>query len=170
MQEIYDIKYTVVMEHHFRSAEYLKDVVTHIFKEKSDAKASGDKITEFMSKLKINNLYGKLGQNYNKSQVFYGDYKDIPRDYVIDGKVREVSAIFNQSGFNVFKKVEPTDKVQPVHIASFITSMSRVSLISKYLEIQKLGGKFLYCDTDSIVYYGVDDNSKITKIGTQLGD
>jgi hypothetical protein len=57
-------------------SDYLKKGVDLLFLDKRDAKNESDKL---LAKLVINNIYGKLGQNYDKTQLFIGEEKDIPK-------------------------------------------------------------------------------------------
>lgn len=57
---------------------------------------------------------------------------------------------------------------RPTILTTYIYSYARYKLLDKWMEIESLGGKVIYCDTDSLIFNGVDIN-KITEIGDGLG-
>lgn len=95
-------------------------------------------ISENIYKLMLNSLYGRLGVNGDiikgflvKSPDNYKEYRQIGSNIIIN---KQLKTLLNNN----------------VAVAAAITSKARIKLYRAMMEIENLGGKLLYCDTDSI--------------------
>ena len=163
-KKLYDIDYKIVNTIYFKTSDYLKPTIELLFKDKQQATSKGARTK---AKLTLNNLYGKLAQKPVRPQEFYGELKELEKysdKYIIKNEKRNV--LYKAYNINQIKK--DTDKAQPIFIASYITALARVDLLSRYLLIKEHGGTFLYSDTDSIAFI---ENKPIqfTDIGNNLG-
>ena len=112
------------------------------------------------SKLMLNGLYGKLGENSTRTtQIF--------KELINDDDV-----VLGEYGGNNLDMVNVMEEYNTPftfkHIASYITSLARAYLLERAYEIIKKGGSVLYHDTDSN-FFIIDDPSKLTH-GKNLGD
>lgn len=165
LEKIYNIKYKVLKRHYFKTDAYLKPIIETLFKFKKEAKEKGDEVNTLLSKLRLNNLYGKTGQKPIRQQDYYGDKESINTDrYRIVGEKNTLI-----KGYNIEQIKEDDEKANPIFLASYITALARCSLINKYLYITNHGGTFLYCDTDSICYIDSRKPIKFNDIGNELG-
>ncbi len=119
-----------------------------LFKNKQEAT---NNINRQYHKLVINNLYGKTGQKYKARFDFYGNEFDTKK-YAIEHERNTIYTIANKKALTLYEIKKPTDKAKPVYLAAYITAKARVILFNQYLHIIKSGGKFLYCDTDSLIF------------------
>lgn len=165
MQKLYDMEFEILEETYFKLAPYLENSVRQLFQAKKDAKAKGDAVNTMLAKLRINNLYGKTGQKPIRNQDYYGSLDDLDlTKYKVVGEKNTLD-----EGYNIQKIKEHTDKAQPIFLAAYITALARCSLLDKYLYITSKGGKFLYCDTDSICFIDSPKGIKFNDIGNDLG-
>lgn len=125
-----------------------------------------------ISKLALNSFYGKFGQRTNLKKtklvtdigqmynLFLDETKQIESFHVINENILEIE-------FSHASEFEPMAANTNVVIASFCTSHARVKL---WAEMNRLGSRVLYHDTDSIIYsvhFGADHY--IPKTGSYLG-
>ena len=141
---------------------------------KNNSEQIGDKPTRTIAKLFLNSLYGKFASHYflNTSQVVY-DQNDVESlanlfkinsiiDVAADIKVvnycLSVQANPNQIKADkdtirdAYKKSNQVldDKNINMAIASAITAHARITLYNLYEEVENIGGKLCYSDTDSV--------------------
>ncbi|XP_074658630.1 uncharacterized protein LOC141911539 [Tubulanus polymorphus] len=133
----------------------------------------GDKIEKIpglrtVAKLCLNSMWGKFGQNSNKTSAKYiSDFYEL----ILDSTV-EISDIIicNDDVLRVHYKtksefVKPNSRTN-VAIAAFTTAHARLIL---YTYMEKLGDRTLYTDTDSIIY-SVKPGEWEPETGNFLGD
>lgn len=164
LNKFYDIKYKILKRWYFRTDAYLKSTIKDLFKYKQLAKEQNDEVNTLLSKLRLNNLYGKTGQKPIRHQDFYGDIEDLPDNYEVVGNKNTLI-----KGYNIQQIKDENYKANPIFLASYITALARCSLLEKYLYIKSKGGIFLYCDTDSICYIDSIKSIKFKDIGNELG-
>lgn len=126
--EHYDIySFEAIDGYKFAEMDGLFDeYIDHWYKVKEDATRTGNKVQRLVSKLFLNNLYGKFATGTNASkQEFYLDDDGITRHTLIE---------------------EEKDGVY-VPVGAFITAYARKELFDA---IQANYDCFCYCDTDSI--------------------
>jgi DNA polymerase elongation subunit (family B) len=106
----------------------LKEYVEGLMISKNEAKQNGDTSLQQGIKYLLNTPYGKMGQ-----QPFEENY------------------ILNEKN-EVIKEIKDVDKIKykMVNSASYIVQNARMHLLSVIKKIVDKGGKFLYCDTDSL--------------------
>lgn len=127
--DIFEIKYNGGYKFKVRN-DMFTDYVNKFYQMKKDATIQGNGALRCISKLFLNSLYGKFGQNPIRR-------KKIP--YVaLDGKVKF---------YNGEKELAKHFNYLPV--AVFITSLARYKILT---DIQKIGkNNWVYSDTDSIL-------------------
>jgi hypothetical protein len=154
--------------------EYMKDVEV-----REKIKISG--IGEFkenpglrqLTKLMLNNLWGRFGMQENLSKsVFITRFEQFVKlldDEAIDVQgVRVVSDTVAQVMYRA-KSSEflEMSKDTNIYIAVTTTAWARIRL---YEEMDKVQERVLYCDTDSVIYKKVEDESWNLTLGNFLGD
>ena len=103
---------------------------------------------KILGKLIINSLYGKLGSGIKDKKyiVVYGE-KEFE-------ELRKNENVLTVTELNKIFIVEVKDKTRikglNVGLAAAITSKARIKLYNTMIEIEKKGGRMLYCDTDSV--------------------
>lgn len=131
-------------------AEY----VNYWFKEKAEAKESGDKIRELFAKLMLNSCYGKFGQDGRNFEKFcireLGDWPEPIRDRfgeLIDEHRQWTQYSKTETGYCFYKRPDPSDKFYNVATAASVTGFVRAFMWESILQAEEP----LYCDTDSII-------------------
>ena len=108
----------------------------------------------FISKMCLNSLWGKFGQN---QKVKHSEYIDNERDFykvILNDQIEQISLSFLNDTM-VYASYEIRDEFLKVnyntniYIACFTSSWARLRL---YTMLEKLDRNVCYCDTDSIVY------------------
>ena len=127
-------------------------------------------------KLMLNSFWGRFGMSKNKTKI---DFISKMSDWssLITDSTKEVSDIdFNTNGIlTAFYKENDhyndggnSNTQVNVVLASFVTCHARLRLLS---EMQKLGDRVFYHDTDSIIFLSTGDPDEYTpKTGVFLGD
>ena len=105
-------------------------------------------VYKVLGKLIINSLYGKMGSGIKNSEyVVSYSQKDIDQ-------IKAKHEILSISQLNSISIVEISTKTKKkginVGLAAAITSKARIKLVEAMIEIEKRGGRMLYCDTDSL--------------------
>jgi len=125
-----------------------------------------------ISKLILNSLWGYLAMKQNKTST---KIINNPTDWfkmVIDSQynIKNINIQKNHLvvEYNIDDNLYKENNKTNVALASFITAQGRLKL---YDEIDKLGQRVLYFDTDSIIYYrNIDKEEYEPKLGEYLGD
>ena len=128
----------------------------------------------FISKICLNSLWGKFGQN---PKVKHSEYIDNERDFyrlILNDKIEQISLSFLNDTM-VYANYEMRDEFvrtsynTNIYIACFTSSWARLRL---YNMLEKLDRNVCYCDTDSIVYIENEQTKPITDkyIGDGLGE
>jgi hypothetical protein len=128
----------------------------------------------YISKICLNSLWGKFGQN---PKVRHSEYIDTEKDFyklVLDDKIENISICFLNDNM-VYTNYERKDEFLRVSyntnifIACFTSSWARLRL---YDMLDKLGQNVCYCDTDSVVYIENGETKEIFDryIGDSLGE
>jgi DNA polymerase elongation subunit (family B) len=132
-----------------------------------------------LGKLMVNSFYGRTGLKpkeeisffiqtkkeldditklYDKGDILINSLEEINDIWFITIQLTEASTkTLNKLGYSI-KKEQPFN----IAIASSITAKARIKLYNGFLNVQKNGGRILYCDTDSIIasFYKKVDNEK----------
>ena len=128
----------------------------------------------FISKICLNSLWGKFGQN---PKVKHSEYIDTERDFyrvILDDKIEQISLCFLNDNM-IYASYERKDEFLKtsyntnIYIACFTSSWARLRL---YNMLEKLDKNVCYCDTDSVVYIENEQTKAIVDqcIGDGLGD
>ncbi len=115
-------------------------------------------------KLKMNNLYGKFSQNRDMHEMTR--QKKTERECErLGAYVETVLGPFYQY---VIKRAKPPANANYMW-GTYITSYARLSLLERMNAVHDAGGTLLYCDTDSILFYGEKAKDALTYSDTVLG-
>lgn len=103
---------------------------------------------KILGKLIINSLYGKLGSGIKDNKYLIAYNKEEVETY---RKNVEIISIVNLNNIFILETKDKT-KMEGINVglAACITSKARVKLVESMIEIEKKGGRMLYCDTDSL--------------------
>ncbi len=168
--------------------DFLKEVnfspyVDHFFRQKAAAKAAGDVKLFTYSKLFLNSLYGKFGANPESYRI----YGIVPREDRQGAEEDITLTLGRHSGpwrwtgwIGRHALMEGADPISGeatlvdsqfynVATAASITGFVRAYLLRHIDKVEKQGGRVMYCDTDSIVFNGVDA-AKVFPLSKQLGE
>ena len=125
-----------------------------------------------VSKLLLNSLWGKFGQRQMKSSEYITDtakWNKLLKRSEIDEVIIHSRQDLGDSLFIEYEEKEELKtslKKTNVALCAMITSNARLRL---YEELEKLGDRVVYCDTDSIIYE-YDKSKYNTTTGKMLGD
>jgi hypothetical protein len=126
-----------------------------------------------ITKLMLNNLWGRFGMNENMStSQFVSDFEELEK--ILEDVTREVQAVrvINEKIVQVTTRVMERDYLScsrdtNIFVALATTAWARIRL---YRELDKLGDRVLYCDTDSVIYRESPNPDENLKLGKFLGD
>ena len=126
-----------------------------------------------LTKLMLNNLWGRFGMQTNLSQsefIFqFERIVELLNDQTVE--VESIRVISEKAVQAVHRKKETdylaTSKDTNIFIAVCTTSWARIRL---YKELDKLGERALYCDTDSVIYKQSPIPEENLTIGNFLGE
>lgn len=140
----YDISYFEFIEGYwFKSIKGLfNQYIDYWYGKKNEAKATGNNVMYLLSKLMLNNLYGKFAQKV----------------------LRESSIPVLKDNHISFEYAEYELNTGYVPLGAYITAYARRYLVES---IQPNWDRFYYCDTDSMVILG---EAKGIVMGDELGD
>jgi len=117
----------------------------------SKKSSTNDPLRRDLYKKLLNSLYGKFGQQEFLEKHIVNN--ETMLEWLKLGNIKEIRDLGNGK----YLLTPPQSNVHPqhigsmIHIASYITSLSRLHLFKQMHKIHfKLGGKVYYCDTDSI--------------------
>ncbi|KAL3113647.1 hypothetical protein niasHT_010676 [Heterodera trifolii] len=105
----------------------------------------------------LNSLWGKMAERPERDEVVYTDSARAFHELLMDARQEVVSFthINEQLDRCVVRKREPFARA-PEHnnlaVACFVTSHARLYLYEWLEEVRRVGGRALYCDTDSVLY------------------
>lgn len=131
----YDIK--IHEGYHFKKAQIFKGFVDRMYGIRK--KAAKDTPQNMTAKLTMNSLYGKFGQKREKSRIIVN-----PDD--------RVGLEVMYADMEIYKKGTRSrgGHILPA-IAAFVTAYARIHLHQIFKNIEEMGGKVYYCDTDSVL-------------------
>jgi hypothetical protein len=111
------------------------------FINKIDAFKTSDLLGRYVTKMLINNLYGRLGMQA----------KNLSFDTIITNSDNLTEYIELENNLYLTKLNKQKINYTNVPIAAAITSKARIKLYENLYAIYMWGGDLLYCDTDSII-------------------
>ena len=139
-----------------KSEDYFSQFMNDKYNERLKYKKEKNQLEE-MSKLFMNNLYGKFGENYREaSKIMHGNQLCPYLD-----SATEINPTNSKGYFRVVHKGNPKEHSFPIWSA-YITAYARIKL---WHELNKYQDSVLYCDTDSIF---IDSHKKV-KTSQALG-
>lgn len=115
-------------------------------------------------KSKMNNLYGKFSQNRDMNEMTR-QKKSHTECERLGAHVETVLGPFYQY---VIKRAKPPATANYMW-GTYITSYARLSLLERMNAVHDAGGTLLYCDTDSILFYGDKAKDVLEYSDTALG-
>ena len=124
-----------------------------------------------LAKLMLNSFWGKFGQRSNMTQLEHttdpGTYFDLlTSDSQEVTDVNFVSEDMVEMRWKLKNEFVETNARTNVVIAAYTTAQARLKL---YEDLQKLGNRAMYADTDSIIYTSKKHEEKL-KLGNYLGE
>ncbi len=135
--------------------------------ERINKKAGRDYDAEFeklFMKQKMNNLYGKFSQNRDMNEMTR-QKKSARECERLGAHVETVLGPFYQY---VIKRAKPPVTANYMW-GTYITSYARLTLLQRMNAVHDAGGTLLYCDTDSILFYGDKAKDALEYSDTVLG-
>jgi hypothetical protein len=126
-----------------------------------------------LTKLMLNNLWGRYGMRQNLSKsIFVSDVGPLVK--LLTDPLVEVQGVrvITEDCVQVIHRASNTDyiatpKSTNIYIAVATTAWARIKL---YKEMDKVGHRVHYCDTDSVIYKRSQDPSENLSTGNFLGD
>lgn len=148
---LYEIK--IIEGYQFNSRPYLSEIHRDLFKLKNDSKKSGAIGESLSYKILLNCIYGGTGMSlYNSSRTELMESNEMGDNYLLSRMTDSTLKHFKEVGkyylMNVKSDVQATSAVQ---IASYITARARCLLWEAMYDIEQVGEKVLYADTDSVI-------------------
>ncbi len=126
-----------------------------------------------ITKLMLNNMWGRFGMNENMSTCqCVSDFEELEK--LMEDVTREVQGVgvINEKIVQVISKYAdadylPCSRDTNIFIAVATTAWARIRL---YQEIEKVGERVLYCNTDSVIYEASENPKENLKLGSFLGE
>ncbi len=151
----------------FVDLNYARRMAAEAAIEKAKAQDTRDHDAEFeklFMKSKMNNLYGKFSQNRDMNEMTR-QKKSANECARLGAHVETVLGPFYQY---VIKRSKPPVTANYMW-GTYITSYARLTLLQRMNAIHDAGGTLLYCDTDSILFYGDKAKDVLAYSDTALG-
>ena len=148
----------------FRPARFLESYFKDAFKRKSEAKAQGKPALTKCWKFIANSGYGWFGLRTcgRDGVILFKPEQKLHEYYMANQKLYSIGQQGKYALARISKDLEIEDF--NVAVASAITSYARMELYSVMYDIEELGGKIYYCDTDSIITnYCMKENIDLLK-------
>lgn len=134
---------------------------------RAEEKGEKDYDAEFeklFMKSKMNNLYGKFSQNRDMNEMTR-QKKSAAECARLGAHVESVLGPFYQY---VIKRAKPPATANYMW-GTYVTSYARLTLLERMNRVHDAGGTLLYCDTDSILFYGDAAKETLEYSDTALG-
>lgn len=127
-----------------------EDFVTTLYEKR---KRSDDELMRQTFKLFMNSLYGKFGQGKERKKVIpYEKYLENPDKFKAESM--KGAFLFDDKLLIYTEVADEYPKNTVMVWASYVTAYARIKLHRLIMSIQDGGGIPLYCDTDSVMFYG----------------
>nr|CAD2183600.1 unnamed protein product [Meloidogyne enterolobii] len=110
-----------------------------------------------IAKILANSLWGKLAQRVGGTDVKYArtpaEFHQLLEDPTIETlDFDHVSEYMDRCVVRKKEEFAKPPDTNCLQVASFVTSYARLHLYQYMEEVHRVGGRLLYCDTDSIIY------------------
>jgi hypothetical protein len=123
--------------------EELGTVFLEYVNQTNEIRAKGG-VYKDIGKLLINSIYGRLGMGRENTKTIISYEENISENMIKFSKINNII-------IGEVLEYKEFEGISNVVMASIITSKARIKLYKGFLDVQKEGGRILYCDTDSIV-------------------
>ena len=135
---------------------YFRDIIEQCYDLKTKAEQDGNDPLRQMAKIIINSLYGFWGIKFDKveqADIKKFKNKDIKKHHIVKHLNRNRLKDYKDIGKSTIIYTEEELKINGANIglAMFITDYARQELYNLMTDIEKIGGKCHYADTDSVV-------------------
>lgn len=125
-------------------SEYYEKFISNFVEINNKIREKGS-IHKQIGKNNNNTFYGRLGMNPERLE------EEILTTFDIN-EINDKKCIKIANNMGIFTKYTKSEKsISNVSISAAITSKARVKLYKGFNEVKKIGGRVLYCDTDSII-------------------
>lgn len=143
-------------------SEYYQNFIAQFVEINNKIREKGN-IHKQIGKNNNNTFYGRLGMNPERLE------EEILTAINID-EINDKKCIKIANNMGIFTKYTKSEKsISNVSLSASITSKARIKLYKGFNEIEKVGGRLLYCDTDSIIAaFSPERYDKV--INKQLGE
>lgn len=147
---------------YFQKTVCFKEYVDYFYEMKKEAKNSGDKAMYLLSKLYLNSLYGKFGQNPNKFKKYILKENSTIGQFINDNEDFNFLSQLNKD-FSLLERDADdfTKTFYNVATAASITGFVRAYMLEHIHNATNV----LYCDTDSIACVDMQAEFHDTKLG-----
>ena len=169
---VFDIE---IKDARFASYGYLPEEIKNVIREYFDIKTrlKGDKSQEIQynkSKNKLNAIYGMSAQNPVKLETAYIDYDYIDGIHIKDGSSRYFLSLdeaerTEQDIYKIAHSENIEKSTMPYQWGVWCTAWARYNLEQA---IKICGNDFLYCDTDSVYYFGEHSFEEFNLVAQEL--
>jgi hypothetical protein len=158
----------------YQKGPVLKEMFTTLFRAKREASATNDTAKALTAKLAIVSGYGSFGfDKYDRRvlRIYHEDKEEHMISRMLSG-----TAMYrrDKSGLLVTnEKIHVHSRDTNIAIAAFITAYARDLLYSLIVDIEEIGGKVYYCDTDSVfTNLRIEDYPELASkwIGKEFGE
>lgn len=127
-----------------------KDYILSLYQRRLEAKKMGDGVSDVLSKLMMNSLYGRFGLRVDNREILVS--KPDEKDYYVD------IVWSKESGLTMYKKKTEISSFNNVAISAWITSLARVKMYESLVSCD-----CYYTDTDSL--FTTDKLKESNKLG-----
>lgn len=156
------VKVFPIKQARYVGVPFLKPFVQTFYNLRQQAKDHNDSFKSYAYKICLNSLYGKLVETVHRTS--YGNFEKDVENLVSAGayvEATETPDIFKCESYS-------EGAFRHVAAGSYVTALSRIRLLDGLVRARKLGGRVLYCDTDSIMTDVELESSGL--VGNKLGN
>lgn len=139
--------------------DLFNEYILKCYNDRIVAKQNNNTVNDYINKILMNATYGKFGERKQKNRILFS-LKNIEFE---NGKIE----IFKDEPLIYLQQIDFNREYHNVGIASEITTLARLKLFNKMIEITNKGYELYYCDTDSII---TDCPPDKLNVGNNLGD
>ncbi len=126
-----------------------------------------------ITKLMLNNLWGRFGMNENMSTCqFVSDFEQLEK--LMEDVTREIHGVrvINEKIVQVISRYADSDYLPCSRDTNFFVAVATTAWarICLYQEIERVGERMLYCNTDSVIYEESENPEENLRLGSFLGE
>ncbi len=152
----HNLPYTIkpIEGYHFKRVPFARKFMLENYKiRKQKGKIEGDKFMDVLYKLIMNSWYGRTAMRRIRPSICF--YHSQDQDYLMKrfNYRKNLIAAHRYKNQAIVKTEQFADvNMAAPQIATFVTAYGRMQLYEGFMAVKKVGGKVLYCDTDSILF------------------